>query len=149
MMKRLKMLRCVMDRISVVIEFILSVIIILIVVLAIFYLKAPFLEYIADPSGSDALLTFVTYVLNIVICVELFKMLCSPGTETVLDVVMFVIVRHMIVHETSAVENLLTILGVAVIILIKKYVLSDRRGKSQEESEERDIDYIEESGGKL
>ena len=149
MMKRLKMLRCVMDRISVVIEFILSVIIILIVVLAIFYLKAPFLEYIADPSGSDALLTFVTYVLNIVICVELFKMLCSPGTETVLDVMMFVIVRHMIVHETSAVENLLTILGVAVIILIKKYVLNDRRGKSQEESEERDIDYIEESGGKL
>ncbi len=142
-MKRLKMLRCVMDRISEVIEIILSVIIILIVVLAIFYLKAPFLEYIADPSGSDALLTFVTYVLNIVICVELFKMLCSPGTETVLDVMMFVIVRHMIVHETSAVENLLTILGVAVIILIKKYVLKDRRGGIPEESEEKGADYME------
>ncbi|MCD7982127.1 MAG: hypothetical protein LUF32_07445 [Clostridiales bacterium] len=125
MLKKLKKLRTAMDRVSAGIEIILSVIIIVVVVIAIFFLKTPFLEYLADPAGTDALLTFITYVLNIVICVELFKMLCSPGTETVLDVMMFVIVRHMIVHETTAVENLLTIIGVVIIILVKKFVLRD------------------------
>lgn len=115
-----------MDHVSEVLEIILSVIIIVVVVIAIFFLKAPFLEYISDPNADGALLTFITYILNIVICVELFKVLCSPGTETVLDVMMFVIVRHMIVHDTTAVENLLTIIGVAVIIIIKKYVLQNQ-----------------------
>ncbi|MEI3339994.1 MAG: hypothetical protein V8R80_08685 [Eubacterium sp.] len=48
-------------------------------------------------------------------------MLCKPG-RTVLEVLMFCIARHMIVHDTSAVENLLTIVGIAVIFVIKKYL---------------------------
>lgn len=126
MLKKWKKLRNLMDHVSEVLEVILSVIIIVVVVIAIFFLKTPFLEYLADPTASGALLTFITYVLNIVICVELFKVLCSPGTETVLDVMMFVIVRHMIVHDTTAAENLLTILGVAMLIVIKKYVLQNQ-----------------------
>ncbi|MCD8217404.1 MAG: hypothetical protein LUD01_05070, partial [Clostridiales bacterium] len=44
----------------------------------------------------------------------------------VLEVMMFVIVRHMIVNETAAWENFLTVLGVAVIIIVKKYVLDEK-----------------------
>ena len=35
---------------------------------------------------------------------------------------MFVIVRHMVVLDTSAVENLLTIVGMAIIFAIKKFL---------------------------
>lgn len=126
MLKKWKKLRNMMDHVSEVLEVLLSVIIIVVVVIAMFFLKTPFLEYIANPNADGALLTFITYILNIVICVELFKVLCSPGTETVLDVMMFVIVRHMIVHDTTAVENLLTIIGVAIIIIIKKYALQNQ-----------------------
>ena len=44
------------------------------------------------------------------------------GAETVLEVLMFVVARHMIVHDTSAVENLLTIICIAIIFIIKKYL---------------------------
>ena len=47
-------------------------------------------------------------------------MLCKPDVDTILEVVMFVIVRHMVVLDTSAVENLLTIIGMAIIFAIKK-----------------------------
>ena len=42
--------------------------------------------------------------------------------DTVLEVVMFVIARHMVVLETSSVENLLTIVGMAIIFAIKKFL---------------------------
>ncbi|MCC8082470.1 MAG: hypothetical protein LIO80_10795 [Lachnospiraceae bacterium] len=126
MLNKWKKLRNMMDHVSEVLEVLLSVIIIVVVVIAMFFLKTPFLEYISNPNADGALLTFITYILNIVICVELFKVLCSPGTETVLDVMMFVIVRHMIVHDTTAVENLLTIIGVAIIIMLKKYALQSQ-----------------------
>lgn len=115
-----------MERVSVVLELILSAVLILIIILALIFLKTPILEYIANAADTNALLTFITYVINIVIAVELFKMLCSPGADTVLEVMMFVIVRRMIVSETTAWENFLTVLGVAVIIIVKKFVLDEK-----------------------
>jgi len=126
MSKKSKFIRRWMERVSTVLELILSAVLILIIILALFFLKTPILEYIANASDSNALLTFITYVINIVIVVELFKMLCSPGADTVLEVMMFVIVRHMIVNETSAWENFLTVLGVTIIIMVKKFVLDEK-----------------------
>ena len=46
-------------------------------------------------------------------------MLCKPDTDTILEVLMFVIARHMIITETSSLENLVTIVGVGCIFVIK------------------------------
>ena len=40
---------------------------------------------------------------------------------------MFCIARHMIVHETTSLENLLTVLGVAVLVIIQNYFLGPNR----------------------
>ncbi len=119
-------IRLAMNKISRVLDMILAIILIAVIVIALIFLKAPLLEYIASASDTEALLHFITYIINIVIVVELFKMLCSPGIETILEVMMFVIVRHMIVSETSAWENFLTVISVAIIIVVKKYVLDEK-----------------------
>ncbi len=126
MSKKLKWIRRWMERVSVILELILPAILVLIIILALIFLKTPILEYISNAADSSALLVFITYVINIVIAVELFKMLCSPGADTVLEVMMFVIVRHMIVSETTAWENFLTVLGVVIIIIVKKFVLDEK-----------------------
>ena len=63
---------------------------------------------------------------GVLIGIEFFKMLCKPDVDTILEVVMFVIVRHMVVLDTSAVENLLTIIGMAIIFAIKKFLKTPR-----------------------
>ncbi len=126
MTEMFKKIRLAMNKISRILDMILAVILIAVIVIALIFLKAPLLEYIANDSDTEALLYFITYIINIVIVVELFKMLCSPGIETVLEVMMFVIVRHMIVSETSAWENFLTVISVAIIIIVKKYVLDEK-----------------------
>ncbi|MCD8301037.1 MAG: hypothetical protein LUC41_07720 [Clostridiales bacterium] len=121
-----KKIRDIVEIISTVLEAILAVVIIVVVVMGIVFLKTPIQEYIADSANPDAILTLLNYVLNIIIGVELFRMLCKPGTGTVLEVILFVIVRHMIIHDTGALENFLTVLGVAVLIMVKRYVLDEK-----------------------
>ena len=111
-----------MDIVSSALEIIMGLIVVAAIVAAIIFLYEPFVEFCDNHADSEAFINFIKYVLNIVIGIEFFKMLCKPGTDTVLDIMMFVITRHMIIDETDALENLLTILGVAILIIIKRYV---------------------------
>ena len=113
-----------LDGFSEILERVMAVIVLIAVVVAIIALWEPFQEFCADRTNPEIFLEFMARILNIVIGIEFFKMLCKPGADTVLEVLMFCIARHMIVHDTSAVENLLTIVGIAVIFVIKKYLHS-------------------------
>ena len=117
-----KKLRRILDKVSEMLELVMAVIVLAAVLIAIFSLKVPFQEFLNSHTADGSFLEFMGYLLNIVIGIEFFKMLCKPGAETVLEVLMFVVARHMIVHDTSAVENLLTIICIAIIFIIKKYL---------------------------
>lgn len=117
-----KKLRRILDRVSEILELVMAAIVFVAIVIAIFSLKGPFQEFLANHAVDGSFMEFMSYLLNIVIGIEFFKMLCKPGADTVLEVLMFVVARHMIVHDTSAVENLLTIIGIAIIFVIKKYL---------------------------
>ena len=109
------------------------------VIVAVISLWKPFMEFVQNRESAHAFLDFLGYVLNVLIGIEFFKMLCKPDVDTVLEVVMFVIVRHMVVLETSSVENLLTIVGMAIIFAIKKFLKEPKKEKlktvSEDESE--------------
>ena len=65
-----------------------------------------------------AFMEFLELVLNLV---EFLKMLLRPSTDTILEVLMFVIARHMVVKTTTSFEDLLSVISVAVLLLIRKY----------------------------
>lgn len=117
-----KKIRQVVDRISEIMEWIVTAIILISIVVAIISLWPSFQDFVMNRTDAHAFREFLGRVLNVVIGIEFVKMLCKPDVNTVLEVLMFVIVRHMVVIETSAVENLLTIVGIAVIFAIKKYL---------------------------
>lgn len=111
-----------MDFISRILELAMAGIVLVSISIGIISLWKPFWSFLESRGQADVFLEFLSDVLNIVIGVEFFKMLSQPVASTVLEVLMFVIARHMIVHDTSAGENLLTIIGIAAIFLIKKYL---------------------------
>lgn len=118
-------IRKMIDRASELLELVVNIIIIIAVIVAIISLWKPFIAFVQNRESA------LGYVLNVLIGIEFFKMLCKPDVDTILEVVMFVIVRHMVVLETSAVENLLTIVGMAIIFAIKKFLKeTDREKKS-------------------
>jgi uncharacterized membrane protein (DUF373 family) len=119
-----------MNKISELLELVMSVVVLIAIIVAIFSLKDSFIEFCNNSAQSSAFLDFIGTVMNIVIGIEFFKMLCRPQADTVLEVVMFVITRHMILHDTQALENFLTIAGLAIVVLLKTYLY--KNGKSGE-----------------
>lgn len=49
-------------------------------------------------------------------------MLCQPSGDTVLEVLMFLVARHMILDHTTVIENLITIISIGILFGIKKYI---------------------------
>ncbi len=118
------------NKLGEILERFMAIIVIAAVIIAIISLWEPFYNFWIHRTETASLRSFMERVLDIIIGIELFKMLCRPGAGTVLEVMMFCISRHMIVHETSSLENLLTIVGVALVIIIRKIFVSPKGSDS-------------------
>ena len=49
-------------------------------------------------------------------------MLCRPSAENVTEVLVFLIARHMVVLEMTAVEDLLLIVSIAILFVLQRFI---------------------------
>lgn len=103
-------------------ELLMALIVLAAVLIACCTLGNSFLIYWNTRYANEAFLTFVGHVFNILIGIEFLKMLCQPSGDTVLEVLIFLVARHMILDHTTVVENLLTIISIGILFAIKKYI---------------------------
>ena len=110
-------------------ELLMALVVLAAILIACSSLGGSFLDYWNDRSSNTAFLIFVGHVFNILIGIEFLKMLCQPSEDTVLEVLIFLVARHMILDHTTVVENLITILSIGILFAIKKYInLPARKG---------------------
>ena len=70
------------------------------------------------------------YVL--VIGIEFLEMLCHPNSDNVIQVLIFLVARHMIVGETTPYEDFVSVLSIAVLFVLRKYMHSGgKQAKNQ------------------
>jgi hypothetical protein len=103
-------------------ELLMAFVVLLATLVSIASLWNPFVEFLKNRYDAEALLTFVGYVFNILISIEFLKMLCRPSSDTVLEVLIFLVARHMVIGHTSVPENFLSILSIAALFAMKKYL---------------------------
>ena len=107
-------------------EHIMAAIVLIAIVIAIACLWEPFKEFLHTRTESGSFLEYMASVFDIVIGIEFFKLLCKPRKDTMLEVLMFVIARHMIIEHTTAVENLLSIIAISILIIVDRYFLKSK-----------------------
>lgn len=105
-----------------VLELVMAFVVLAAIFVACVSLWAPFMEFVSSRFEQEAFLTFVGYVFNILIGIEFLKMLSHPSSDTVLEVLTFLVARHMVIEDTSVVENLLSIVSIAALFAMKKYL---------------------------
>lgn len=107
----------------------MALVVLIAIIIAGFSLGDAFLDFWHTRFSNDAFLTFVSSIFNILIGIEFLKMLCQPSEDTVLEVLMFLVARHMIIEPTTVYENLVTIISIGLIFAIKKYLnLPSKKG---------------------
>lgn len=103
-------------------ELVMAMLVLVAIFVAFISLWGPFMEFVNSRFEHGSFLTFVGYVFNILIGIEFLKLLCHPSANTVLEVLTFLVARHMIIEDTSVVENLLSIISIAALFAMKKYL---------------------------
>lgn len=110
-------------------ELLMALVVLAAIIVAGFCLGDTFITFWNTRFETGAFLTFVGSVFNILIGIEFLKMLCQPSEDTVLEVLMFLVARHMIIEHTTVYENLVTIISIGILFAIKKYLnLPSKKG---------------------
>ena len=114
-----KKIRKYWNKLGDIMEWVLSAIVLVSIIAAIIFLRTPFLEFFQAQDAGESFIDLLGKIMNIVIGVEFFKMLCNPKTKEVLDIILIVTTRHLIIDDTTAMETLITIIGIAIIIILR------------------------------
>ena len=74
-------------------------------------------------KGTDALVSVLDDAITLAIGAELIKMLCKHTPETVIEVLAFALARQLIVVHASPMENLITVLAIAILFAVRRFLL--------------------------
>ncbi len=71
---------------------------------------------------------YLDAVFNVVIGIEFIKMLCKPNSANIIEVLIFLIARHMIVTATTPFEDLLSVISIGVLFYFRRFMPATRQG---------------------
>ncbi len=117
---------------STIVKFLLKTAWILELVIALFILMVTVVQMVLTAKhslnylnlGQFSLNDFFISTMNIVVGLEFVKMLILHTPRAVTDVLLFAIARQLVVSHSSSMDTLLGVAAVALIFLIKKFLLS-------------------------
>ncbi|MBE6912895.1 MAG: hypothetical protein E7473_10260 [Ruminococcaceae bacterium] len=72
---------------------------------------------------ADALVKILDGAITLAIGAELIKMLCKHTPETIIEVLAFALARQLIVGHAKPWENLITVVAIAVLFAVRKFLL--------------------------
>ena len=78
-----------------------------------------FRELLLDTSSFRG---YMDQILLLVIGIEFLVMLCKPNSENVIEVLIFLVARHMIVGETTPYQDFVSVVSVALLCVVRRYL---------------------------
>lgn len=116
---------------SEVMEIFMAVVVVAGIVVATVTLWPELSEYWTNRMEPGAFLEFLDAVFNVVIGIEFIKMLCKPSSANIIEVLIFLISRHMIIQTTTAAQDLLSVLSIGILFLFRRFMLATKPDKNQ------------------
>lgn len=116
-----------------IIEFVVAVLTLIAIVLVTLRAIPAMMEVFATP-GTDSLMTFLQEIFVVIIAIEFIKMLCKPNASNVIEVLVFVVSRHMIISDSTPLQDLLSIIGVAILLFMDffiKYKIKEKKLRTE------------------
>lgn len=101
------------------------------IVVAVITLWPELLHYWNNRMSEGAFLKYLDAVFNVVIGIEFMKMLCRPNSANIIEVLIFLIARHMIVQTTTPLEDLLSVASIGILFFFRRFMLMTKPDKQQ------------------
>ena len=119
-----KKLQDKMFEISYILELCISLIVSISVVILAVCIVVDMLNISFIENGIDSLVVLLDKAITLAIGAELIKMLCKHTPETIIEVLAFALARQLIVEHSAAWENLLTVLAIAILFGVRRFLFN-------------------------
>jgi len=119
-----KKLQDKMFEISYIIELLISLLVAIAVIIMTGRVVMDMIDVSFFKHGIDSLVVILDKAIALAIGAELIKMLCKHTPETIIEVLAFALARQLIVGHASAVENLITVGAIAILFVVRKFLLN-------------------------
>lgn len=85
-----------------------------------------FCDLLKDPTVFKG---YLDTIFTLVIGVEFLEMLCRPNSENVLEVLIFLVARHMIAGSTTPFEDFISVISVSLLCVLRRYLRTHKDDK--------------------
>ena len=76
-----------------------------------------FRDILKDPAMFKE---YLDTIFTLVIGIEFLEMLCRPNSENVLEVLIFLVARHMIAGSTTPMEDFISVISVSLLCVLRR-----------------------------
>ncbi len=122
-------------------EMIVAVLVLIGILLSIGSLIKDFAIFHEILNHMESFRTYLDQIFVIVIGIEFLQMLCRPNSDNIMEVLIFLVARHMIVSETTPMEDFISVISIILLCVLRRYLHVTREkmkaeGRLSEEEEE-------------
>ena len=89
-----------------------------------------FKALLSDPTEFSH---YLEQIFMLIIGVEFLEMLCRPNSENVIEVLIFLVARHMIVGDTNPYQDFVSVISVSLLCIIRRYLRKDKERSEKKE----------------
>ena len=128
---------------SEVLEFIVAVLTLIGILLSVFSLVRDagiFKQLLTDTSVFK---DYLEQIFLLVIGIEFLVMLCRPNSENVIEILIFLVARHMIVGDTTPYEDFVSVVSVVILCIVRRYLRISGEERDKKKAAESGADDIQ------
>lgn len=136
--KKAEKLRKLIQKICALLDLAAAFLVLVAIVLSIIGLVSDvsvFQKLLTDPSEFKH---YLEQIFMLVIGIEFLGMLCRPSSENVIEVLIFLVARHMIVGDTTPYQDFVSVISVALLCVVRRYLRVT--GEKQKESRNKEAE---------
>lgn len=111
-----------MQRLCESLEMAVAVIVLVGIVMSIFSLLSDFEIFRLMIEDTAKFRPFLEDIFVIVIGIEFLQMLCRPNSDNIMEILIFLVARHMIVGETTPFEDFISVISVGLLCVLRRYL---------------------------
>ncbi|MDE6845817.1 MAG: hypothetical protein K2J99_08640 [Lachnospiraceae bacterium] len=120
-------------------EMAVALIVLIGILMTIFSLLSDFEIFQSMLEDTTEFKPFLEEIFVIVIGIEFLQMLCRPNSDNVMEVLIFLVARHMIIGDTTPFEDFVSVISIGLLCVVRRFLhIAKEKEKEREREREKE-----------
>lgn len=116
----------VIQKVSELLEHLVAVLVLIGIVLSIVSFLKDFTVFRNLLDDVSVFPHYLEDIFIIVIGIEFLQMLCRPNSDNIMEVLIFLVARHMIITDTTPYEDFVSVISIILLCVLRRYLHNTR-----------------------